>query len=95
MLLRVTISELEAAASKLEAAVSDYATATASTKAAADTVSAGWEGDAQKTFVEEQENAVKWYQQVASAVEVYISAVKAAAKLYEALDVEGVNLIRK
>jgi WXG100 family type VII secretion target len=90
----VTISELESAASKLTAAVEDYGAATQATKAAADTVAAGWEGDAQKTFVEEQENAIKWYNQVAQAVNVYISAVKAAAAVYKQLDIDGVNLIR-
>jgi len=94
MKLGVTISELKAAADKLNAAVQDYSTATAATKAAADTVAAGWEGDARNTFVEEQENAVKWYQAVAEAVTVYLNAVKAAAAVYEQLDITGVNIIR-
>ena len=67
MLLKVTISELEAAANNLKAAVENYGQATTATKAAADTVSAGWEGDAREAFVAEQENAIQWYRQVAEA----------------------------
>jgi len=93
MFLKVTISELEAAASKLTAAVEDYGTATNATNAAAETVAAGWEGDARNAFAEEQANAVRWYQQVAQAVNVYISEIKAAAAIYGALDIEGVNII--
>jgi WXG100 family type VII secretion target len=94
MLFKVTISELKAAADKLQTAVNDYGAATEATKAAADTVAAGWEGDARNTFVEEQEQAIAWYKAVANAVSVYIAAIKAAAALYEALDVQGVNIIR-
>ena len=94
MELRVTISELEAAADKLKSATAEYGDATNATKAAADTVAAGWEGDAQVAFVEEQEEAVRWYQQVAQAVELYASAIKAAAALYKDLDIESVNIIR-
>lgn len=94
MMFGVTISELRAAADKLNTAVEEYGNATNATKAAADTLAAGWEGDARNTFVEEQENAIQWYQKVAQAVQVYIAAIRAAAALYEAFDIEGVNLIR-
>lgn len=94
MMFGVTISELKAAADKLNAAVEEYGNATSATKAAADTLAAGWEGDARNTFVEEQENAIQWYQKVAQAVQVYIAAIRAAAALYETFDIEGVNLIR-
>ena len=56
-------------------------------------VIAGWEGDAREAFVAEQENAIQWYRQVAEAVNVYISAIKAAAAIYGQLDIEDVNII--
>ena len=93
MLFKVTISELKAAAQALRAAVEAYGEATAATKSAADTVAAGWEGDAQRAFVEEQEAAINWYHLVAEAVNVYIAALNAAAAVYEQFDIKGVNLI--
>ena len=94
MLFKVTISELRKAANDLRSAVEAYGEATNATKSAADTVAAGWEGDSKVAFVEEQENAVQWYRQVANAVNVYIAALNAAASVYEVLDIQGVNIIQ-
>jgi WXG100 family type VII secretion target len=93
MLFHVEISQLKEAANKLKSAVEEYGNATQATKAAADTVAAGWEGEAQEAFVDEQAQAVQWYQAVATAVNVYIAAINAAAAVYQQLDIEGVNII--
>ena len=91
----VEISELRAAAEKLRAAVNTYGDATTATDNAARTLIASWEGDAEKVFEEEQTNAILWYRKVAEAVNAYISAILAAAEIYEQLDIDGVNLIIK
>lgn len=94
MLFQVTISEVRAAANKLQQALADFEQATNNTKAAADNLCAGWEGDARNTFAAEQEKTVAWFRQMAEVVDTYINALETAAKIYEQFDVDGVNIIK-
>ena len=48
---------------------------------------AGWEGDRQKDFAEQNELNLKWFQEMASVTEVYITALNVAKAAYTALDI--------
>ena len=56
-------------------------------KRAGKTLLAGWEGDRQKDFAEQNELNLKWFQEMASVTEVYITALNVAKAAYTALDI--------
>lgn len=91
---KVTASELQSAAKKIEENIQAYENASKSAKAAADDLSGKWEGDARNAFAEEQEKAFAWYTRMAALVRTYVSAMEKAAKAYEAVDATAKGIIK-
>ena len=88
--LLVNISELTAAAAKMNEAVANYREAVDQVKAAADDLASKWEGDAQVAFVNDQANAYKWYFSLADVVDSMIEEARRVAKRYE----ENINNLK-
>jgi len=84
--LKTTISELDSAIGKLQAALADYESATKDCDTAAQTLLAGWEGDRQKDFAEHHDLNKQWFTEMASVTEVYITALNVAKAAYTTLD---------
>lgn len=81
--LLVNISELTAAAAKMNEAVTSYREAIGQVKSAADDLASKWEGDAKVAFVNDQNNAYKWYISLADVVDAMIEEARRVAKRYE------------
>ena len=88
------IPDMNLAVSKLTTDVTDFSAATQATKEAADTVAAGWEGDAREAFVTEQREAIPYYNEMAQLVNDYIGKVRSASKAYTTTDAEGARILR-
>lgn len=86
MELKVTVSELRSAASKLEQQLGEFEAAAKEAKAAADDLAGKWEGDAQKAFVSEQQKNDVWFNQMTKVGMTYVQALRSAAAAYEAAD---------
>lgn len=81
--LLVNIGELTAAAAKMNEAVASYREAVDQVKTAADDLASKWEGDAQVAFVNDQNNAYKWYFSLADVVDAMIEEARRVARRYE------------
>lgn len=92
-IIRVTVSELRSAAQKLSQACESYRAAASSLKGAADALAGTWEGDSQVAFVNEQEQANAWYNNMAEIVDTYVAQLNAAASKYEETDAEAAQII--
>jgi len=88
------IPDMGSAVSKLTKDVSDFSTATQQTKAAADTVAAGWEGDAREAFVAEQQEAIQYYAEMAQLVNEYIGKLRSASEAYTSTDAQCARILR-
>lgn len=88
--LLVNISELTAAAAKMNEAVSNYREAVDQVKTAADELASKWEGDAQVAFVNDQNDAYRWYFSLADIVDAMIEEARRVARRYE----ENINNLK-
>ena len=86
IILKTTISELESAIGKLKTALADFESATKDCDAASKELLAGWEGDRQKDFAEQNALNLKWFEEMSNVTEVYITALNVAKAAYTALD---------
>lgn len=89
----LTVESLRQSAQKIENEALNYENASKVAMAAADELKAGWKGDAQVAFANEQERAKTWYLQMASVAREYASALRAAAAEYERADAESATAI--
>ena len=94
IILKTTISELESAIGKLKTALADFESATKDCDAAGKELLAGWEGDRQKDFVQEEEKSQQCFQEMAKNVTNYVAALKVAEDSYGDVDRECARLIR-
>lgn len=93
-LIKVKISELQSAASKVSQANQTFREAAAALKASADALAETWEGGAHDAFVQEQEQIDKWYKMMAETVDGFVASMSQAAVDYEETDVTAAQLIR-
>jgi len=89
----LTIESLRQSAQKIENEALNYENASKVAMAAADELKAGWKGDAQVTFANEQENAKAWYLKMAEVARQYAAALRFAAAEYERADAESATTI--
>ena len=89
----LTPESLRQSAQKIENEALNYENASKVAMMAADELKAGWEGNAQKTFASEQENAKMWYLKMAEISRQYAAALRAAAAEYERADAESATAI--
>lgn len=94
-LIKITISELQGAATKVSQANETFREAAAALKAAADALAETWEGGAHDVFVQEQEQINKWYETMAEVVDGFVTSMNQAAVDYNETDQAGAQLIRK
>lgn len=78
----VNIAELTAAAAKMAQALANYREAIDDVKTAAADLASKWEGDAQASFVADQDKAYRWYFSLAELVQSMIEAAKKIASSY-------------
>lgn len=94
-LIKVKISELQNAASKVSQANASFRDAAMALKAAADALADTWDGGAHDAFVQEQEQIDKWYKMMAEVVDGFVDSLNQAAIDYIETDITGANLIRR
>jgi WXG100 family type VII secretion target len=92
--LYAVIPEMDRTVILLNEDISRFTEATENTKQAADTVAAGWEGDAREAFVREQEEAIGYYREMARLVTEYREKVGKASKAYTDTDARCAKLLR-
>ncbi len=85
---------MESAASSLEKEVQNFRDATRQARAAADNMKGMWEGDQQVAFMEQQEAADTYYEQLSKLVDDTISTIRKAVKVYSDTDSECAKLLR-
>lgn len=93
-LIKVKVSELQSAASKVSQANQTFREAAAALKAAGDALAETWEGGAHDTFVQEQEQIDRWYKTMAEVVDGFVASMKQAAVDYPETDARAAQLIR-
>ena len=81
----VTISEMQNAANKISQAAQDFLNAANQTFSSAQQLAESWEGDSQKAFAAEQQQANEWY---------YVQSLQNAAKTYQQADAESAANIK-
>lgn len=94
-LIKVRISELQGAASKISQANQTFRDAAIALKAAAEALADTWEGGAHDAFVQEQEQINKWYEMMAEVVDGFVVSMNQAAVDYNETDQAGAQLIRR
>ena len=82
----VQAAELIQAANEMNQATEIYESAVDSCKSAAADLASKWEGDAQKAFVAQQENAYSWHKQILSVVRQMIDVIHKAVDLYNQME---------
>lgn len=82
----VQAAELIQAANEMNQATEIYERAVESCKSAAADLASKWEGDAQKAFVAQQENAYSWHKQILSVVRQMIDVIHKAVDLYNQME---------
>ena len=90
-----TAEQMRAAAGKLETEATNYESASKAAKRSADDLTSRWEGDAQRVFVTEQQQAFAWYLQMAQIVRQYAQALRQAAQKYQTADAEAASDISR
>ena len=78
----VEYAKLAAAAAKMAEALMRYRESTKNVKSAADDLASKWEGATRDAFVEDQENAYNWYNQIAEVVSNVIQLAKDCLEQY-------------
>ena len=82
----VQAAELIQAANEMNQATEIYEGAVENCKTAAADLASKWEGDAQKAFVAQQENAYSWHKQILSVVRQMIDVIHKAVDLYNQME---------
>lgn len=82
----VEVAKLAIAEAEIQKALAEYRQTVQTVKAAGDSLAANWEGDAQKAFVVEHENAYKWHMSIMDIVMSYINTIKQTAEKYTSAD---------
>ena len=90
----VTISEMQNAANKISQAAQDFLNAANQTFSSAQQLAESWEGDSQKAFVAEQQQANEWYKKMIDIVNTYVQSLQNAAKTYQQADAESAANIK-
>ena len=70
----------------LEKTMEIYEGAVENCKTAAADLASKWEGDAQKAFVAQQENAYSWHKQILSVVRQMIDVIRKAVDMYNEME---------
>ena len=91
----VEIAKLAVAEAEIQRALSDYRQTVARVKSAGDALAANWEGEAQKVFVVEHQNAYKWHNSIIEIVMGYVNTLKSTAEKYTNADTMVKSLIGK
>ena len=94
MRLLVNAIELSQAAAKMNEAMEVYNEAIEAVKAAAADLASKWEGDGQKAFVANQEEAYNWYTGIRGVVLYIIETVKKVVDMYQQAE-SRINSIMK
>lgn len=94
MIWAVEAAKLAIAEAEILKAVQAYREATDKAKAAGDALAANWEGEAQKVFVAEQENAYRWHISIADIVSSFASTLKDTASKYQEAEQTITNIIK-
>lgn len=79
----VEYAKLAAAAAKMAEALLSYRESTKNVKSAADDLASKWEGATRDSFVEDQEKAYNWYNQIAEVVSNVIQLAKDCLEQYQ------------
>ena len=82
----VEVAKLAIAEAEIQRALADYRQTVAKVKAAGDALAANWEGEAQKVFVTEHQNAYKWHNSIIEIVMGYVNTLKTTAEKYTNAD---------
>ncbi len=82
----VEIAKLAIAESEIQKALAEYRQTVSKVKAAGDNLASNWEGEAQKVFVTEHENAYKWHNSIIEIVMSYVNTLKTTAEKYTNAD---------
>lgn len=94
MAIITTISEMLNAANKIEEAAERFSATANQVFAAATELADSWEGDSQVAFVNEQQRANEWYNNMVTIVKSYAEHLRDAAKKYEEADTEAANAVK-
>ena len=81
------------AAQRLEQESDTYKQASDTAGQAGEQLASSWEGDAQKVFAREQQQATQWYRQMAAITKQYAAHLRTAASEYERADAEAAGTI--
>jgi WXG100 family type VII secretion target len=92
--IHAILSEMDHAASRLTSGLADFSAATQNTKSAADRLASGWEGDARDAFVTEQDEAIRFYTEMAKLVSDYTARIVEAANAYRDTDAACAKILR-
>lgn len=92
--IKVTLSEMTAAANKLQAASETFLNSAGKALSSAEALAGCWEGDANQAFQEEQRKANQWYNQMMKLVHEYIANLKEARTTYETADEDAAAAIK-
>ncbi len=90
----VEAAKLTVAEAEILQAVAAYKAAVDKARAAADALSAQWEGEAREVFVAEQEKAYRWHISISDIVSAFAETLKAVSCKYESAEQEVTNCIK-
>ena len=91
----VEIAKLAIAESEIQKALAEYRQTVQRVKAAGDNLAANWEGEAQKVFKTEHDNAYKWHNSIIEIVMTYVNTLKQTAEKYTNADEAVRSLVGK
>jgi len=94
MRLLVNAIELTQAAAKMNEAMEVYNEAIDAVKSAAADLASKWEGDAQKSFVTNQDEAYRWYSSIHGVVVYIINTVKQVIDMYRSAEEQIKSIVR-
>lgn len=92
--IKVTLSEMTAAANKLQSASESFLSSAQKALSSAEALAGCWEGDANAAFQSEQMKANQWYRQMMDLVHDYIENLKEAREIYETTDEDAAAAIK-
>lgn len=92
--ITVTISEMKSVAGTIERAVRDFREAAEQVFQCAEALSETWEGASRDAFIQEQQNANEWYNQMMDIVNDYVTILHTAADDYQTADTTAASIIR-
>ncbi|MBO4297734.1 MAG: WXG100 family type VII secretion target [Clostridia bacterium] len=94
MRLLVNAIELSQAAAKMNEAMEAYNEAIEAVKTAAADLASKWEGDGQKAFVANQDEAYRWYSSIHAVVIFVINTVKKVIDTYREAEKRAASIMK-